>query len=517
MVRRLMWEIIGWSLLGVVVLAATPLDTLVIGENEHPASFDPVEAYDSTVDRMMLCAYDSLISYIPGTTTMIPWIAKSWEVSEDGLIYTLRLQEGVLFHDGNPLTAEDVQYTLDRAKALNIGVAVDLTYYEKSVVINDYEIQIFLSRPYAPFLSFLAKVFVLNKKLTQQHEVEGDWGRTWLKTHEAGSGPYVLKEFRPEEIAIFEKFDNYWRGWEGKHVTRVIWQFIKESATQELLLKKGDIDIAQDPSRQSLAELRADPNIKVVSTPTLATFYIFMNTRKGPLTDKRVRQALAYAYDYEAHITHVINGEGYRPLGFFPKEVPYFYYDPSVFPYEHNLDKARQLLAEAGYPNGGFTLDMAYLPVLSEEVGALEIMMDACAKLGIKIEPRGMTWPTFVDLVSKFDSAPMLSCVYAFPSYPDAHAYLDSQFHCRFVGQWNNYSWYCNETFSKLVEEAGAATDPAVREQLYKQAQIILAEDMPAIPISVINYVVALRSNVFGYAHTPAYHEGVNVYYIYKE
>jgi len=143
--------------------------------------------------------------------------------------------------------------------------------------------------------------------------------------------------------------------------------------------------------------------------------------------------------------------------------------------------------------------------------------MDACAKLGIKIEPRGMTWPTFVDLVSKFDSAPMLSCVYAFPSYPDAHAYLDSQFHCRFVGQWNNYSWYCNETFSKLVEEAGAATDPAVREQLYKQAQIILAEDMPAIPISVINYVVALRSNVFGYAHTPAYHEGVNVYYIYKE
>ena len=78
MVRRLMWEIIGWSLLGVVVLAATPLDTLVIGENEHPASFDPVEGYDSTVDRMMLCAYDSLISYIPGTTTMIPWIAKSW-------------------------------------------------------------------------------------------------------------------------------------------------------------------------------------------------------------------------------------------------------------------------------------------------------------------------------------------------------------------------------------------------------------------------------------------------------
>jgi len=503
--------------LAVGVLAATPKDTLVIAENEHPASFDPAEAYNSTVDRMMHCAYDSLITYKPGTTEMVPGIAKAWEVSEDGLVYTLRLQENVVFHDGSPLTAEDVKYTLDRAKALNIGIAVDLVFYEKTVIVNDYEVEIHLSKPFAPFLSFLGKVFVLNKALVQQHEIEGDWGRTWLKTHEAGSGPYVLKEFRPEEIAVFEKFDNYWRGWDGKHVSRVVWRFIKESATQELLLRNGDIDIAQDPAREDLADLRADPNLKVVSTPTLATLYIFMNTQKGPLADKRVRQALAYAYDYEAHINHVINGEGYRPLGFFPKEVPYFYSNSCIFPYEHNLDKARELLAEAGYPNGGFTLDFAYLPVLSEEVGALEIMQDACAKLGIRIEPKGMTWPTFVDLVPNFDTTPMLSTAYDFPSYPDPHAYLDFQFHCRFVGQWSNYSWYCNETFSRLIEKAGATTDPDVRMGLYMQAQEILADDMPAIPVSVINYVVALRANVFGYAHTPAYHECVNVYDIYKE
>lgn len=502
---------------GVVLQAVTPADTLVIAEKEQPASFDPTGAYNTTVNRVMLCSYDSLFTYKAGTTELLPAVAKSCEISSDGMTYTLYLQEGIKFHDGTDLTAEDVKFTLDRTKALNIGIAGDLSNYEESIIANDYEIKIILNEPYAPFGVFMAKVFVLNKHLTLQHEQDGDWGRTWLKTNEAGSGPYVLSQFRPEEIAVFDKFDAYWRGWSNKHVSGVVFRFIKESITQRLLLEQGDIDLAQQPSMEDLDDLRANPDIQVVSTPTLATYYIFMNVQKEPLTDERIRRALSYAYDYEAHIQHILKGEGYRPHGYFPEAVPFYYSDKSVYPYEYNLDKARELLAEAGYPEGGFTLDMAYLPVLEEEVGTLEIMQDACAKLGITIRPRGMTWPTFVDMVCDFDTAPMLSTVYSYPSYPDVHAYLSVNFDCQYVGQWSNYSWYCNPAFSALTSRAASTSDPEVRRELYKWAQIILASDAPAIPISVKKFVVALRTNVHGYAHTPAYQEGVNVYDIYKD
>jgi len=502
---------------GMSLYAATPADTLVIAEKEQPASFDPIGAYNTTVNRVMLCAYDSLFTYKAGTTELIPALVNLWEISSDSLTYILHLQEGVKFHDGTELIAEDVKFTLDRTKALNIGIAGDLSNYEGSIIIDNYEIQIKLNKPYAPFSVFLAKVFVLNKDLTLQHEQDGDWGRTWLKTNEAGSGPYILSQFRPEEIAVFDKFDAYWRGWEGKHVSKVVFRFIKEGVTQRLLLQQGDVDLAQQPPMQDLADLRANPDIQVVSTPTLATYYIFMNVQKPPLDNKLVRQALSYAYDYEAHIQFILKGEGYRPHGYIPEAVPFYYSDKSIYPYEYNLDKARELLAEAGYPDGGFTLDMAYLPVLEEEVGTLETMQDACAKLGITIKPRGMTWPTFVDAVTNFDTAPMLSTVYSYPSYPDIHAYLSVNFDCKYVGQWSNYSWYCNPAFSALTDKAISTSDPEVRRELYKWAQIILDSDAAAIPISVKNFVVALRTNVHGYAHTPAYQEGVNVYDIYKD
>jgi len=502
---------------GIGLHAITPIDTFVIAKKQHPASFDPAESYNSTVDIMMLCAYDPLVTFKAGTMEMIPAVARAWEISPDGKTYTLHLQEGVKFHDGADLTAQDVKYSLDRAKALNIGIAADLTDYEEAVVVNPYEVQIKLRQVYAPFLPFLTKVFVLNKSLAMQHEQDGDWGRTWLKTNEAGSGPYILTEFRPEEIAKFSRFDDYWRGWDGKHVSNLVFRFVKESATQRLLIEEGDIDFALNPAVEDLPDLGANPDIKIDSAPTLATLYLFMNVQKEPLTDKRVRQALLYAYNYEAHIKHILEGEGYHPNGYYPREVPYYYSNEDVFPYKYDIDKARELLTEAGYPDGGFTLDMAYLPALNEEVGVLEIMQDACSRLGITINPRGMTWPTFVDSIPNFDTAPMLSTVYQYPSYADANAYLDSQFHCRFVGQWNNYSWYCNPAFSALVSKAASTTDPETRRELYKWAQIILADDAPAIPISVINFTVALRANVYGYAHTSTYHRCINVYDIYKE
>ncbi|MEW6049106.1 MAG: ABC transporter substrate-binding protein, partial [Bacillota bacterium] len=485
-----------------------------MAENEHPASFDPVQADDSTVDRMCRLAYEALLQYKVGTPEPEPALAESVEVSPDGLVYTAKLRKGVKFHDGSELTAEDVKFSLDRAKKLGRGIAFVLQYYEETEVVDPYTLRIKLSRPYAPFMAALPKLYILNKKLVTAND-KGDDGQAWLRDHEAGSGPYKLDSFAPEQEAVFSRFDGYWRGWDGEHVDKVVWRFVKESATQKMLLEKGDVDIAMDVSAEDLEALKSNPDISIHESPTLVEYFVFMATHRGPLKDKRVRQALSYAYDYAAHVNSVLRGHGTQSRGPIPAGMPY--HDSSVFQYTKDLDKARQLLKEAGYHNGGFTLTMAYLPVLEEEVRTVEILQSACRELGIEIKPEGMTWPVLVDRLSKPETVPDLSTVYNFPSYADPDAAVFSFFHSSFIGNGLNFAYYKNPVADQLMEKGQTSVDPAAREQAYKELQRVLVEDAPAIYVSCPNHWLAARSYVKGYKYTPAHHETLNAYDIYLE
>ena len=201
---------------GGFAVVAQDMSTLVIALAGSPPTFDPLAASDSRVDTPSINLYNTLLQYLPGVTEWELELAESYEQAEDGLSYTFTLKPGVMFHDGTELLAEDVAYTVERLIAVNIGVARSLGIVSGAEVIDDYTVRINLSAPFPGFLGAISRLYILNSELVQANTVDDDWGQTWLQNNDAGSGPYVLTSFTPEQEFTIERFDGYFKGWEGQ-------------------------------------------------------------------------------------------------------------------------------------------------------------------------------------------------------------------------------------------------------------------------------------------------------------
>lgn len=483
-------------------------NTLVIAEKEQPKSFDPLDTDDSTVNRMTEVAYDALLQYKAGTARLVPDLATAYTVSPDGMSYTFTLRQGVKFHSGSSFTATDVKFTLDRIKQLNQGIAFVLGAYKSTDVLGPYKVRINLGVPSAPFLAAIPKFYMLSKQDVMAHVSGTDMGRAWLKTNEDGTGPFQLVTFTPEQTAVFQRFGGYWAG--PAKLDGVIYQFVKESATQELMLKHGDVDIADEPALADLPALSKASGIKINAAQTLVEFFLELRTTRKPLNNPLVRQAIAYAYDYGAHLHNTLRGYGVQAQGPFSSNIPF--HDNTLPRYHLDLARAKALLTKAGYPKGGFTLRMAYLPVLDEESQALLNLQSNLSKLGITVQPVGMTFPTQAGDIQNPNSDIDIYAIYTFPPVADPDAALVGTFDCAARTSGYNGAAYCNPAVDAALAKARATTDKTVRGQLYKQIQRQLVTDVPALYVSNPQWVVAERSWVQGYKYTPSQHETQNVY-----
>ena len=285
-------------------------NTLVIAGNEYPNSFDPIFADDSTVERTMALSYEALLRVNPSTNELEPWIASKWGVSEDAKTYTFILNQNITFHDGTNLTASDVKFTFDRMKKIDQGIAYEFGSLDRIEVVDDYTVKFFLSEASIPFIKIIPKMYIISEEgveanlmvspsSTNFSGIDSNFAITYLANHELGSGPYVLTSFTPGQQAIFSKYDNYWKGWEGNHVEKVIWQYIKESSTQRLLLEKGDVDIIMDPSPDDLNAFRENPNIKLAEGTTFIEdyFHIAMRNYVNGYIYNPVNHEAIFAYD----------------------------------------------------------------------------------------------------------------------------------------------------------------------------------------------------------------------------
>ena len=484
---------------------------LRIAVNEHPATFDPIQSTNTTVNRFNVLAYEALLDY-RADEGLAPWVAKDWEISGDGLTYTFNLNEGITFHDGSDLTASDVKFTFDRILAMNESIASALGNVESVDVIDDLTVVVNLSQPEAPFIQTMPKIFIINEDGVEANQVDGDWAAAYLVDNDLGSGPYTVTSFTPEQQVILDRYDDYWQGWEGRDVSKIIYTFVKESATQRLLLENGEIDIAMNPATGDLAALTADPTIDVEEGTTLVEFYVQLRTIREPLDNPLVRQALALAYDYDTHMQVVLEGYGERAKGPLPNEM--LYHEGGLPVQEQNLEEARRLLAEAGYPGGGFTLKAAYLPVLDEWAKSVEIMQQSFGEIGIEVESEGFTWPQFSghfqDPESDFD----LYTIYIFPNSADPDDALRRVYHSENTGAAGccNAAWYVNDEVDRLMDQGKVSTDPAERESLYKEIQQMIFDDQPSIFVSNPPWIIAVRDYVDNYLYNSTYHQTVRAY-----
>ncbi|GAB4062210.1 ABC transporter substrate-binding protein [Uliginosibacterium sediminicola] len=350
------------SMLGTPALAKTPNDQLIVGMSmNNLLSLDPAGATGNDVVEINANLYDSLVELDPKNTyKVLPALAESWEVSADKRSISFKIRKGVKFHSGNPLTAQDAAWSLQRVLKLNLALASVWKGYgftaqnvDKQIRATDAQtLVIDLPEPTDPKLVIYTlgtsvSALVLDSKKVLQFEKDGDLGRTWLTTNEAGSGPFALNEWRQKDVLTMTRFDGYWRG--APKLRRVLLRHMTESQTLRLMLERGDIDIANGMSVPDVEAVKKNPNIAIESVQRGNVYYVALSVKDPKFADKRVRLAIRNLIDYEGINKTVMPNYGIlhqRPVQLgLPATLP----EPG---YKLNVPVARKLLAEAGFPNG---------------------------------------------------------------------------------------------------------------------------------------------------------------------
>lgn len=489
--------------------AATPKDTLVIAfAFDDMITLDPGEEFEISTGEYVGNTYSQLVRYeVADPSKLYGDLAKSWAVSADGKTYTFDLKPGLKFASGNPISADDVVWSLQRAVIMDKGPAFILGQFgfskdnvkDKIKQAGPLSLTIEIDKGYAPtfVLNCLTAnvAAVLDKQLVMSKEVNGDMGAAWMKTNYAGSGEMKLREWRPNEVLVLERNDNYYG--EKSKPARVIYRHIKESATQRLLLEKGDVDIARNLSPQDLAAVTANKDIKTTATPKGTVYYISLNQKNPILAKPEVREALKWLVDYSAIGDTIIKNIGvihqnFLPLGLLGAS--------NVNPYKLDVKKAKALLAKAGYPNGfKVTIDMRTVQPVQ---GITEAFQQTAKLAGIDVE------------IIPGDGKQVLTKYRA-------------RTHDMYIGQWGVDYWDPNSNTDfvrnpdnsdspkvkplawrnaweapALSMEADAAVlerDPAKRKAIYEKMQAEFRATSPFIMLYQQTEVAAFRANVTGF------------------
>ncbi|AJY09441.1 ABC transporter substrate-binding protein [Burkholderia dolosa] len=345
--------------------AETPKDMFVMATLlDEFTTLDPGEIYELVPEEYVANTYDRLVRVdLRDPSKFNGDVAQSWTVSADGLTYTFKLRSGLKFHSGNPLTADDVAWSIQRAVLLDKGPAAVLTgigLTKANVAANvkkidDQTVAITTDRKYAP--TFVLNVLgswpasVVDKKLLLSHQQGSDFGNAWLKTNEAGSGAYRLVKWTAGDSIVLQRFDGYRLPLAMK---RIVLRHVPEAASQRLLLENGDVDAARDLSPDDLASVVKSGKAKVVAAPQATLLYLGLNTKNPTLAKPDVQEALKWLVDYSGIQSNVVKTTYKVHQTFLPEG---FLGALNTNPYKLDVAKAKALLAKAGVPDG-FTVTM---------------------------------------------------------------------------------------------------------------------------------------------------------------
>lgn len=481
-------------------------DTLVIAENEQPATFDPVQADNSTVDEVVIPAYDTLVTF-DEDSKLVGELATEWKLVDGGKAIEFTLRDGLTFHDGSPVTSDDVKYTLDRIKAINIGVAAQLTAYDTTEVVDESRFTIRLSTPNVPFLGALSRVYIVNSKLVKANE-GNDQGQKWLATNDAGSGPYELKSYTPNQQAKYNQYKDYWGGFDGQ-AKQVIFNYMN-TATERSALRNGDADIAMDVAPNDWASFESDDKFTVDKANTNVMLYVFFKMKDGATSNKFLREAISYAYDYEQHQNEILKGAGQVAKGVMPEGMQC--YSGAAPQPTFDLDKAKSLMAKSGLE--GVTLRLTYLKATAEMEQSAAVLQSALKKIGVTLKLQAITYPQFVDEAKSNKTTPDMGMIYAFPTSPDPDSILNQNFNSAFINAGQNWGGFNDAQVDKLTEEAQSVTDPDKRCGIYREVEDLIAAETPTINLSNPQYVTVLSKRLSDYKYDASHQSTVDVYRI---
>jgi len=479
--------------------AVAELKILRVAATASVTTWDPSASF-STEALYMANIYEPLI-WIRPDGTFEPALAESWEVSDDGLVWTFHLREGVKFHDGSTLNADAVVASIERTREMGTGASWIWWMVESIEALDDMTVQFTLSTPY-PLDRVAASTYAAWIMSPDAAEKDSDW---FEQGNEAGTGPWMLESYTPDEEIVLTRFEGYWGGWDDDQFDKVVIRIVPEQVVQAQMLEGGEVDLALSLPVETYEKFQADPNFVVYEDDTLFNYVGLLNTQKEPLNDKLVRQAIAYAIPYEDIVAVGAGGLGQQARGPVPHGL--WPYSDEVGQYTYDPEKARELLAEAGYPDGGFSLVLTHAAENLSEERFAPVIRDALAEIGIDVEIRPMLWSQQWEM-AKGDPAEAqdIFLLLWWPTISDGYDNLSSMFHCE-DEPFFNLCYYCNPEYDELIDTALelTATDPETAQQMYIEAMNILVEDSPALFLYDTRVFRPVPTYLTGYEYNPNY------------
>ena len=479
------------SAIPAAVAEASPV-VINIARGGDTTTMDPIYAGDNVDIWMMNLVFEGLVRTTADGKSVEPCLATSWDISDDGKVYTFHLREGVCFSDGTPVTAEDWEYSIERS--LNEGAWSSLiASIEDVAVVDENTIDIILKNPSGSLLASLAAFFCFVTPKDYYSSTDDDT----LATQPIGCGPFYLDSWIPQESMCFKKNPYYWDP-EHPYADEINFLVVPDDNTRIMQLQAGQVDVATGISAQMKSMLTGMADINVVDFESTHVEYISMNYTSEKLNDVRVRQALTYATNRDDIIQSVYGGQGTRCTSIVWPAAPHF--NPDLPTYDYDVEKAKELLAEAGVENlelnlittAGSPTDLMMATILKSQWAEAGVtlniqQLDSSAR---REHRNNLTFEVLFnyftsDIIDTSENLEMFC--------------IDENYDCWHLG-WNGER---QELAEKLVREAGATNDEELRMKNYQEAQLIFAEDALIIPICCVPETVAMRSNVQGFVQTP--------------
>jgi peptide/nickel transport system substrate-binding protein len=465
------------------------------GMQTDPVGLDPHLTSATATRNMMENVYDTLVMF-DSSGRLVPGLAESWEASDDGLRWTFTLREGVTFHNGEPLKASDVVFSINRIKDPEVGSprAGQFTLVEQIEAPDERTVVFTLSRPFTPLLANLAfsTNVILSEAVIREH---GDAQRVVV-----GTGPFKFVEYLPQTRLVLERNADYWGTDEDgnplPYLDGITFTFYPDPAARTTAIQTASVDFIEYVPAADVLILEADPSVEVVGGLSANFRSLYLNTTVPPLDDVRVRQAIAHAIDEQEIVDLALFGTG--GIVATGTTIPAGnYYAIEANPYTgRNLERARELLDEAGYA-GGFELNIYVTTTYDFLRDPAEVIQANLADVGIRATITAEDWGVYLPkaLNSEFQTT-----ILGTSGQADPDEYLFSQFHSS--GTFNLSKLYDDE-LDALLERGRAEADPEVRREIYLEAQARILELAPHVFLFHSAQYEALQSYVRGFEHFP--------------
>ena len=480
--------------------AAYAAKDIVVAVQSNFTTTDPYDANDTLSQAMAKSFYQGLYGF-DKNMKMVPVLAESYSASKDGLVYTVKLKTGIKFHDGTPFNAEAVKVTFDRVTNPDNKLKRYNLYKNiaKTEAVDASTVRFTLKEPFSPFINTLAHpsgVIISPAALAK-------WGNKGIAQHPVGTGPFKFVEWKATDYLKVEKFDDYWRKGYPK-VDTITWRPVVDNNTRAAVMQTNEAHFAFPMPPEAAESLGKKPSLEVTSAPSIIQRYLSFNTQHKPFDNPKVREAINYAINKDALIKVAFSGFAMPAEGVLPQGVEYA---AKLGPWPYNPAKARELLKEAGYPNGfESTLWSAYNYSTAQKV--IQFVQQQLAQVGIKVQVLALEAGQRVERVESAQdpaTAPVRMYYVGWSSSTGEADWamrplLASE---SFPPKMFNTAYYKSEAVDQDIAKALVTTDKAEKTRLYTDAQKQIWKDAPWAFLVTERLVSVRARNLAGFYTMP--------------